>query len=328
MRSHRPLLLASLALAAAGLQAAAAQEWAGRGRARGHVEDDKGKMIAGATVLLRLGEADIDPANPGPGPDPLITDQKGAWAILGLKGGTWTALITAEGYRGTYISVRINEFEPGGPVRTKLQPIPKEVIEAQAQAAAAEAAISEVSKLVDEGNAALAANKPAEARAAYEQVIAKVPAEHHPGLLRGVARAYFLEEQVDQAVATLQKALEIKPDDEETLRLMVDLLVAAKRDKEAEPYIARLPAGTKVEATTLLNMGIKRYNDRNMEEALGLFERAVAEHPEMGLPYYYRGLAHIGLGHTAEAKADFQKFLELEPNHAKAADAREFLKSM
>jgi tetratricopeptide (TPR) repeat protein len=328
MRSRRKLFLATLALAVAGLQAAVAQEWAGRGRARGHVEDDKGKMVAGATVLLRQGDADIDPANPGPGPDAVMTDQKGAWALLGLKGGTWTALITKEGYRGTYISVRINEFEPGPPSRTKLQPIPKEALEAQAQAAAAEAAISEVSKLVEEGNAALSANKPAEARAAYEQVIAKVPAEHHPGLLRGVARTYFLEEQVDQAVATLQKALELKPDDEETLRLMVDLLVAAKRDKEAEPYIARLPAGTKVEATTLLNMGIKRYNDGNLEEALGLFDRAVSEHPEMGATYYYRGLAHLGLGNAPQAKADFEKFIQLDPNHAKVAEAREFLKSM
>jgi tetratricopeptide (TPR) repeat protein len=209
-------------------------------------------------------------------------------------------------------------------VSTTLQPIPKEVIEAQAAAAAA----GELQVLVDQGNKALTENKPAEARAAYEQVLAKLPAEHQPPILRGVARTYFLEEQVDQAVATLQKALAIQPDEPETLRLLVDMLVAAGRDKDAEPYIAKLPAGSSMDPTTLLNMGIKRYNEGKLDEALAQFDRVVKEHPEMGAPYYYRGLARLGLGQSAEAKADFQRFLELEPNHAKAAEAKEFIKSL
>ena len=131
-------------------------------------------------------------------------------------------------------------------------------------------------------------------------------------------------------MATLKRALDVSPDDDDTdtVRLLVDMLMAAGREDEAEPYLAKLPAGTAVDPTTILNLGINRYNEGKMEEALAQFERAVRDNPAFGPAYYYRGLAHLGLGKTAEAKADFEKFLELEPGHAKAEDAREFLKSL
>ena len=329
MRSIRtvlPGLLVLLALLATA-SPAAAQEWAGRGRARGEVKDDKGKPLAGASVYMRKGVDKIDPASPGSGPEVRVTDEKGRWTVAGLSGGEWFALITKEGFQPASGKVQINEFEPGAPIDTQLFPIPQEYLDAQAEAKAMEA----VQAAVQRGNAALAASKPAEARAAYEEAIAGLEdPTHHPELLRGVARTYFLEEQVDQAVATLKRALEVsaEDDDADTLRLLVDMLMAAGREAEAAPYLAKLPAGTSVDPTTILNLGINRYNEGKMEEALAQFERAVRENPSFGPAYYYRGLANLGLGKTAEAKADFQKFLELDPNHAKAADAREFLQSL
>jgi tetratricopeptide (TPR) repeat protein len=326
MRSYRTLLSALLLL---GVLAAplAAQEWAGRGRARGEVKDDEGKPIPGVSVWLRQGVDRIDPASPGEGPEVRTTDAKGRWTVAGITGGEWFVLVTKEGYQPASGKIQVNEFEPGPPIDTQLSPIPKEYLEAQAEAAAME----KVQDAVKRGNEALAASKPAEARAAYEEAIAGLEdTQHHPELLRGVARTYFLEENVDQAVAALQRALDVKPDDDDadTLRLLVDMLMAAGREKEAEPYLARLPAGTSVDPTTILNLGINRYNEGKLEEALAQFERAVSENPSFGPAYYYRALAQLGLGQTAEAKADFEKFLELDPNHAKAADAREFLQSL
>jgi tetratricopeptide (TPR) repeat protein len=325
MRATTPTLrcLPLLLLIAAAIPAGA-QEWVGRGRARGRVEDENGKPVRGAVVVLRPGQVTIDTQNLGAGPEPVVVDDRGNWAILGLAGGTWTALVSREGYRTATGNLLVHEFESRPPIETVLQSIPKEVLEAQAAAAA----MGELQGLVDEGNKALTENKPAEARAAYEQVLAKLPVEHQPPILRGVARTYFLQEQVDQAVSILDKALAIVPDDPETLRLVVDMLVAAGRDKDAEPYIAKLPSGSSMDPTTLLNMGIKRYNEGKLDEALAQFDRVVKEHPEMGAPYYYRGLARLGLGQSAEAKADFQKFVELEPNHPKVAEAQEFIKSM
>ena len=50
--------------------------------------------------------------------------------------------------------------------------------------------------------------------------------------------------------------------------------------------------------------------------------------PSLADAYYYRGRAYLASGKSAEAKADFQKLLELDPKHSNADEAREFLKSM
>lgn len=326
MRSNRTALATALLLSVLAAPAAA-QEWAGRGRVRGEVEDDKGKPVAGASIYLRRGVEKIDPANPGDGPEVRTTDEKGRWTVAGITGGEWFALIIKEGFQPASGKIQVNEFEIGPPITTQLFPIPQEYLDAQAKAAAMEA----VQAAVQRGNAALSANDPAGARAAYEEAIAGLEDQaHHPELLRGIARTYFVQEQVDQAVATLKRALDVSADDDDTdtVRLLVDMLMAAGREAEAEPYLAKLPAGTAVDPTTILNLGINRYNEGKMEEALAQFERAVRDNPAFGPAYYYRGLAHLGLGKTAEAKADFEKFLELEPGHAKAEDAREFLKSL
>ncbi len=132
---------------------------------------------------------------------------------------------------------------------------------------------------------------------------------NHPPILRGIARTYYQEKQPEKAVDTLKQALALKPDDVESLRLIVNLLVATNREPEAQEYMARLPAGATVDPATLLNIGIKSYNEGKMPEALAEFDRVVKENPTLPDAYYYRGLVYLATGKTAEAKADFQKLL-------------------
>jgi tetratricopeptide (TPR) repeat protein len=262
----------------------------------------------------------IDPQNPGEGPAVITTDARGKWSTLGLAGGAWMVLIVKEGLMASEGQVRVNEFGPAQPIKVTLQPIPKEVQQQSEGAKAVEA--------IERGNALLQQEKFAEARAAYEEALAKLPEANHPAILRGIARTYFQDKQPDQAIATLERALALEPGNVESLNLIISLLVASGREKDAEPYMAQLPAGTSIDPTTILNMGIKKYNDGNGEGALADFDRVARENPDMAEAYYYRGLAHLSLGHNAEAKADFEKMLQLDPNHANANDAREFLKNL
>jgi tetratricopeptide (TPR) repeat protein len=298
-----------------------AQEWAGRGRLTGKVVDEAGKPIQGAKVYMRMTEEPIDVENLGEGPKVMETDGKGKWSVLGLASGAWRVLIVKDGLMPSEGQVRVNEYgPPPQPIEVVLNPYPKEVLEA-AQA-------TEAVSLIEQGNQLLMQDKFAEARVAYEQAMAQVAVEHHPAILRGIARTYYQDKQNAQAITTLQKALEIKPDDVESLNLIISLLVADGKEAEAQQYMARLPAGTAIDPTTLLNIGIKKYNEGNGEGALQEFERVVRENPTMPEAYYYRGLAHLTLGHNAEAKADFEKLLELAPDHQHSADAREFLKNL
>ncbi len=346
MRNRGPratLLLASLLLLAS--TALLAQAWTGRARMQGDVLDAAGKPIEGAKITLRLSDA---------GPAPMLTNAKGKWSILGLADGVWKVTIEKEGYVVSEGQVNVSQYQPMQPLSIRLRDVPKEAPKAAAAPSASEIA----NGFIDQGNALmtaaantyeqcvaqppsgingksvkttcekLATPKYDEARALYQQAFDKVDAKNKPAILSGIARIYAAEGNTPQAIATLKLVLEMTPDDQATMKLLVDLLVSSGREEEAKPYMAKLPQGTAVDPNALLNLGIDAYNKKKIDAALGYFDRVVNDHPEMAEAYYYRGLVYLQQGKTPQSKADFQKLLELDPKNAHAAEVREFLKSL
>ena len=114
-RPSLPTFLFALLLLA-GASVLAAQDWKGRGRARGSVKDADGKPIAGATVSLRYNGAE------GAGPS-ITTDKKGQWAYIGLITGDFGAVVTADGFVGVEASLRIDEYaaEAARPLDVRLR---------------------------------------------------------------------------------------------------------------------------------------------------------------------------------------------------------------
>lgn len=316
MKSSRRVAFALAVLFSAALGAGAlhAQAWAGKGRLQGEVKDPEGKPIAEARITLRWGK------DPTQGPEPLLTDQRGKWSYLGVAGGKWTILIDAAGFKGAEGTAEANEFGPAPAIRVTMQRPSAEELQAVAEKGALGA--------VQRGNELMEAQKWAEARAEYQKALADLePASQGP-VLRGVARTYFQEGKKEEAIAELEKALAIAPDDADTLRLIISLLVAQGREKEAEKHIAKLPSGVGIDPNTLLNIGISRYNAGEYPQAVAEFDRVVADNPELPDAYYYRGLTHLAMGKNAEARADFEKLIALDPDGKLAGEAREFLESL
>ena len=302
-----------------------AQAWAGRGRVQGEIRDEQGKPIEGAKITLREGTDRVDPK--ADGPKPITSNKNGKFSLLGLDSGPWGILIEKEGYMPSEGQVQINEFAVAQPLNITLKVIPKEV-----QQKAAEASGNAKAKAaIEQANALLGQSKYAEARAQYQQALSVLETEDpvlKASIQRTIARTWFEEGKTDQAIDTLKKSLEVKPDDVETMQLLSTLLVSAGREKEAEAYIAKLPAGTKVDPNSLLNLGIKLYNEKDLTGALDKFDRVVKDNPDLATAYYYRGLTYLGLNKSAEAKADFQKMLELDPNNPNAEEVREYIKAL
>lgn len=302
-----------------------AQAWAGRGRLQGEIRDEQGKPIEGAKITLRKGTERVDPK--AEGPKPLNTNKHGKWSVLGLAQGSWGILIEKEGYMPSEGQVQVNEFAVAQPLNITLKEIPKEVIQ-QAQQASGNA---QAKAAFEKGNADLQGGRFAEARASFEKGLSlleeKDPAIH-VSVLRAIADSYNREGNTEKAIESLKRALEIDPNDVPSLQVLATVLVNSGQEKEAEIYIARLPEGTKIDPNSMLNVGIKLYNDKDFNGAIERFDRVVKENPDLATAYYYRGLAYLALNKTEEAKADFQKLVDLEPNHPNAADAREFIKSL
>jgi len=328
---------------------ALAQSWAGRGRIQGEVTDPSGKPIKGAKITLK------SPKDPTIGPPTMTTDEKGKWSYLGLVGGTWTVAIEADGFVAAEGPAAVNEFGPSPAVRVKLNPITQEMLDA------AKPKKNETKEALDKGNALVVEKKWPEARAEYEKALAKLDKEYHPMMLRAIAQTYTGEQNYDKAIETLQQALALQReaetlmmlaqtqyeakkvdeaiatlketatvsnDDPKVVKLLVDILVDAGKEDEAKVYMAKLPEGTKIDPASLLNIGIRQFNEGKTTEALASFDRVVAENPEMADAYYYRALAYMSSGKNKEAKADLQKLLSLDPNNKFAGDAKDFLKSL
>ena len=349
-RPRNPLLVLSLALVLGLLPAAGAlgQDWKGRGRIQGKVVDEAGEPIQGATIKIVFGDRG--------GPEPFETKKNGRWAYMGLTSGSFTVQIEAEGYVGAEGQIRVNEYTPSAnkPLETTLR---KDAV------AAAKAEGDRLMVVLSEGNQLLLDGQYADARARFEEVRAEVKddkqkrqldraiagtyleegktaeartrlealmaAEEDPQLraedLRTIARSHYKDENVDQSVAALEKALVEVPEDPGTLRLIVDILLASGRETEAEPYMARLPQGEKIDPNALLNLGIAAYNGGDMDKALDKFQKVVDAYPDNASAHYYLGLTFMGKMENSKAKEHLDKMLALEPEHPNAAEAKQFL---
>jgi len=220
-----PVVLLALLLAAS---PAASQRWAGSSRLSGVVLDIDEKPITGAEVRLAPDDA------PETGPAPAKSDAKGRWNIGGLAPGSWRIVIEAQGYIRSEGWVQVLE-EPIAALEIVLLPL------SQVMPAGAETPQS-VFGWLEKGNSLLAQGRPAEARAEYEKALQVLSPDQQPEVLRGVARTYYLEKNLDGAVNALERALLFAPVDTTSRQLLTALLEGAGRGDEARAWLGRLDA--------------------------------------------------------------------------------------
>ncbi|NJL28661.1 MAG: tetratricopeptide repeat protein [Thermoanaerobaculia bacterium] len=287
-----------------------AQDWKGRGRLQGEITSETGEPVAGAKITLTA----VDGTG---GPEPLATDEKGKWSYLGLVGGNWNMLIAAKGFIPSEGIVYVNEYRPVAPVKIQLRPIPEGALLDQKAAAAVER--------LKKGNELLLAGDFAGSRAEYEAALPDVPTANQPMVLLEIARTHYQEGHEPEAIRSLERALALDPENADVLKLITHLLLNAGREEEAKVYMAKLPEGTKLDANTLLNVGIKHYNAQELDAALEEFNRVAEQYPDLAEVYYYRGLTYLNQGKNEPAAADFNKLLEMAPEGDKATEARQFL---
>lgn len=292
-----------------------AQDWTGRGRLFGSVLDEKGKPIVGASVVLR------PQATPETGPDPVITDKRGKFRLLGLAAGVWVARAEADGYAPFELELRVRETELNKPLEFRLVEQAVAIERENPGFAEAQAALARGNELLDAGDAQAAL-------AEFEKGLSKVEGENRITFLRAVAEAQMRGGLNEEAVATYKSLLEIVGDDPVILSNLVDRLTFLKREDEAAVYMARMPEGAGLDPNTLVNMGINLYNEGKYPEALAKFEDALGQKPDYANAYYFRGLCRLATGEMAPAKEDFERYLGIEPDGKYAADAKNFIASL
>ena len=311
----RAALVAAMGLLVA--RAGVAQDWRGKARIDGRVLSEQGEAIPGAKLTLKRS---------GAGPEALTTDKKGRWAYLGLANGSWDIDVEAAGYDPYKTTVQLSEINRIPPMDIRLHAAPK-AEPAPAAGAAPKGASPDVIPILEHGNQLIEAKDYAGARAEYEKALAAVP--NNAIILRAIAQTYYGEKNVDQAIATLQKVVAIDPNDATALLLLANLQLEKGNVEEGKATLAKLPPDAVKDPGVFTNLGIVLLNKKKPEDAWTYFDQAVKIAPTDADVYYYRGLAAYQIKtKKAEAKADFQKYLELAPTGENAADVKEYLKTL
>jgi tetratricopeptide (TPR) repeat protein len=283
-----------------------AQDWKGQGRLQGRVTDSEGKPVAGATVKL-------DCPSRGGGAT-ITTDKKGNWAYLGLAACSWNLDVTAEGFVTKSLSVpmpseqaRLNPLDvkldkPKGP--------PPELVEA-----------------IKKGDDAFAAQQWAEARIAYEKVSALRP-DLAIQLYPRLARIYAAEKDTDKALEFLQKSIDADPANQQMKIVAASAALEAGLSEKALAFLATLDDAKVPNGDGYFDIAVAFLRRNDSANAVNFFTKALAKDPKIVEAYYWRGISYVQQQKHAEAKADMQKVLELEPSGATAEKAKKALEQL
>ena len=172
----------------------------------------------------------------GEGPLPVATDAEGRFALLGLAPGAWRVTVEKRGYLPAEGLLEVPLEGVGRPLAIELKPLSEGTpggLEGDNR--------QTIRSWLTKGNALLAENRPAEARAEFERALAVLSESEQPPLLRAIARTHYLERNLVGALVALRRAAALAPADAETARLLVAVESEAgpEAQRQAEAELAR-----------------------------------------------------------------------------------------
>ena len=279
------------------------------GRVAGKVVDENKKPIEGVTVKAMLPTA----GNRGPQGK---SNAKGDWTIAGISSGSWAIDFEKEGYETKSISVSISEIARIPPMEVVLK-----------KAAVVVDANAEIKQKLTQAAGLMNEKKFAEARAIYEALSAQYP--DVPQFDPLIARAYYGEGNKAKAIEHLRDAATKMPDNVEVKLLLGNILIEEGKAAEGRQILESVDESKVTDPTIYINVAIGMINEGRQADAMIWLDKAIARFPDQADAYYYRGIARLGIGKQAEAKADLEKFVSIAPaDAAELPTARKILETL
>jgi len=283
-----------------------AQDWKGMGRLQGRVLDPDGKPVAGASVKL-------DCPSRG-GSTSVLTDKKGSWAYMGLAACPWSLEIKADGFLSHTHTVNMTSDQARmNPIEVKLEKPkgpPPELLEA-----------------VNKGDAAFAAQDWAVARQNYEKVLALRP-DLGPQVFQKLAQAYAGEKNTVKAIEYLELSMAADPTRMDLRFAAAQSALEAGMDAKGNEFLKSIDDAAVKGPDGYFNIAIYFLRKSDAPNAIVYFTKALAKDPKLGDAYYWRGMSYVRDGKLAEAKADMQKVLEVDPTGENAEKAKKALEQL
>ncbi len=294
------LVVTIVLVAALGL---AAQDYKGKARQGGTIEDERGAPIEGVTVKLFSLKAQQGLE--------VKTDKSGRWIAAWIRGGGWRISFSKVGYAPQSVTLDVMEGGKNPDVKAVLVKI-----EGLAMS-------DEIRELLIKGNDAFDQKKYDEARVLYQEILAKQP-EAYP-IYRNIGNCYFALENYDLAEENYKKVLEKNPKDAESIIAIGNCYSNRGDAAKALEWYGTIEFDKIEDPIVLYNMGTSYYNNGKFEDALKFFAKAVEKQKDSTDAIYQLGLTYVNLQKTAEALAAFEDYLKIDPDSPRADQVRGFI---
>ena len=264
----------------------------------GTIKSEDGKPIKEARVILIFSEDGTKYE--------LTTDKKGRWRKANIRPGTWTIGIIAEGYEPQNLSVQLSAIKRNPPIDVRLSRIPE----------------SPLSK----GDALYKQRKYTEALKEYQRVL-----EENQDICQAydkIGLCYYRLNDLENAIEAFKLMLDKEPQSRDTL-INLSAIYFEKGDlEEGMKYFKRLDEKSLEDPSIFYNIGILLFKNNQIIMAIDYLKKCLTLDPNYVKGYYQLALANLNKGDLEEAKKNFQKVIELEPESEKADLAKKMLENI
>ena len=122
--------------------------------------------------------------------------------------------------------------------------------------------------------------------------------------------------------------LEAEPGNAQIRAIAAQAAFEGKMTDRARELLAGLDTSQVNSPDLLFNMGINFLNAGDTPTAIEYFTKTIGADPKYVDAYYRRALGYLGQGNTVEARADFQKVVELQPEGEMATMSKKALEQI
>jgi Flp pilus assembly protein TadD len=310
----RRLLSATVAIA---LVATAVPAFAqGVAGLRGRILDDTGKPVPQAEVVLEF-VGDLKQSYK------VLTDGKGVWVKTGMIAtpGSWNITVTSGKKTGRLSGVRnkigemttiaditVSENTGAGPTKAPAGMSAEDIAKRNKRQLELETLSKEIDAAFDAGN--------------YDDALAKVDKllteiEKCAPCYTKKGEIFTRKKDLAQAEAAYLKAIEVDPAQASPYAALAAIYNEQKKFDEANKMSAKateiMGATGNTDPTALFNQGVIYWNQGKAAEAKAEWEKALKIDPKMADAYYYLGMANLNLNKIPDAKTAFNEYLKQAP---------------
>jgi tetratricopeptide (TPR) repeat protein len=287
----------------------------GKGRQGGTVVDPDLNPLPGVKVTLRFAENKdlIFEATSG---------KKGDWSFIGLGTGNFFLGAVAPGFEPFEKMINISQLA----VNAKVQIVLK-----KAEKASGVISDEKSVELLEQGNQLYKDGRYDEAIAAYQKF-----QEVNPGLYQiqvSIADCYREKGEFDKAIALYNEVITQSASDATLGREMAAKSLAGigncylKQGKleEAQGFFQKSIESSPKDEILAYNVGEIFFSNQGLDQAIRYFELASQIKPSWPDPFLKLGYVYLNKADNAKAAENFEKFLVLEPEGERAAQAKNIL---